>query len=90
MLREYYVMHSSHRDGKNYVNALTFVPESTIRKSKKGIYNYYHNGNLVWSVEDTVKLFTDCSDGTFYEFDPDDAEDIYPVYKKYSADCDRL
>jgi len=90
MKREYYVAHSSHKSGKSYINTLTFVPESTIARSEKGTYNYYHNGELVWSVEDSIKLFNDYVEGTFFDYDPYEAEEVYPVWKKYSESCDSL
>lgn len=89
-MREYYVAHSKYKsnDRKSWENVLTFVPESTLKKSQVGTYNYYHNGELVWSIEDSIKLFNDYADGAFFELDFDEAEEVYPVWKKYSDSCE--
>lgn len=91
-MSEYYVTHSKYKsnDRKSWENALTFVPESTLKKSTKGTYNYYHNGQLVWSVEDTIQLFNDYADGTVIEMDYDEIKDSYPTYGKYSDDCQKF
>lgn len=88
-MSEYYVTHSKYHsnDRKSWENALTFVPESTLKKSTKGIYNYYHNGKLIWSVGDEIKLFNDSSDGTVWEMDYDEINETYPTYAKYRESC---
>ena len=88
-MSEYYVTHSKYRsnDRKSWENALTFVPESTLKKSTKGTYNYYHNGELIWSKEGSIQMFNDFSDGTVWEMDYDEIEDTYPIYNEYSNDC---
>lgn len=91
-MSEYYVTHSKYRSNnrKSWENALTFVPESTLKKSTKGVYNYYHNGELVWSVEDTIQLFNDFADGTAIEMGYTETKDAYPVYAKYCNDCQKF
>ena len=91
-MSEYYVTHSKYKsnDRKSWENALTFVPESTLKKSINGTYNYYHNGKLVWSEVGSIEMFNDFSDGTVWELDYDDIKNAYPLYSKYSNDCQRM
>lgn len=91
-MSEYYVTHSKYKsnDRKSWENALTFVPESTLKKSIKGVYNYYHNGELMWSEEGSIEMFNDFADGVVWEMDYDDLKDNYPIYGRYSNDCQRI
>ena len=90
-MSEYYVTHSKYKsnDRKSWENALTFVPESTLKKSTKGTYNYYHNGELVWSKEGSIDLFNDFLDKVL-EMDYDDIKTTYPIYGEYSDDCQKF
>lgn len=91
-MKEYFVTHSKYsvrgttRTIK-YENALTFAFNGPISKVQNGTYNYYHNGELVWSVDGDADLFKDFADGTAMEradYDPYKLSELYPIYGKYS------
>ena len=87
-MREYYVMKSKYKENGHYINVLTYSPRTTLLKSHDGIYRYYHLGKLIWEKLGDDKLFSDVSDGTFYDiFSYDDQLRRYPIYLEYSKSC---
>lgn len=89
-MREYYAMRSKYKENGSYINALTYSPKTTLAKSHEGTYRYYHLGNLIWEVEADDTLFTDLSDGTFYDLDFDEQITTYPIFKKYSDSTEEM
>lgn len=91
-MKEYFVTHSKYgvmgNDRKpHYENALTFSFEGPVSKVQSGTYNYYRNGELVWSIEGSSDLFVDFADGSAMEkanYDPYELAELYPIYGKYS------
>lgn len=89
-MREYYVMKSKYKENGHYINELTYSPKTTLAKSHEGTYRYYHLGKLIWEMEDLDNLFSDISDGTFYDLDFDDQLDAYPIFKRYSDSAEAM
>ena len=91
-MKEYYVTHSKYKsnDRKSWENALTFMFDGKIKDVKCGVYNYYHNGELIWSVDGDANLWKDFVDGSYNEktdYSYDKLKELYPIYGKYSDNC---
>ena len=83
-MKEYYVAHSKWKTNGKWDNCLTFSP----KKDGKGIYTYYHCGDMIWQVEDSDALFKGF-DSFVRNMEYIDNPNKYPVYKKYSDDCQK-
>lgn len=87
-MKEYYVTHSKYRNNnrKSWENALTFAFDGPIAKVQFGTYNYYHNGDLIWSKDGAADLWKNFED-VVMQYDYDEVCDMYPIYNEYSNDC---
>lgn len=88
MKKEYYVTHSKYKGNRHWENALTFAFEGKIKDVNTGIYNYYHNGELIWSEPGSADLWLNFSD-IIVNNDYDTVCNLYPIYGKYSDTCDK-
>lgn len=94
--REYIVFRSKYEKMGELENCLTYSPDTTLLRSNTGTYTYYHIGNKIWEVKDSDTLFEHREDGTWEkkyrecEYDIFSMMEIYPLYKKYSDDCQKF
>ncbi len=95
MKKEYYVTHSKYKNNKSWENALTFTFEGKLKDVKPdtyGTYNYYHNGQLIWSEVALADLWlnfvSDCVMVNVYDYDA--LCENYPIYEKYSDSVDQF
>ena len=93
MKKEYYVTHSKYKSSnrKSWDNALTFAFEGKMKDVKEGTYNFYHKGQLVWSMEGPVDLFDYFEDHRRADQYTDYEESLaFPIFKKYAEDTHKI
>ena len=84
-MKEAIVTHSKYKSGSAWENCLTYSPKTT----GSGTYTYYHSGKSMWTMDDSRDLF-DNFEEDIKRLEYFELLDKYPVYKKYSDDCQKL